>query len=153
MGETPRPLRPRRTGTARGDGPPALDLGLRRGLLILLFANALPLLAVGVVAIGVAQGRWTLKASAGNGLIPLLMILGGCVALLAAMWVVLPLGRWLRDRPVWHFRHGNRALWALPAAAGWCAWGVCWIVGVAAALGALAMLGVSVARLAQVWLG
>lgn len=149
---TPRPIRARRATGVPGDQPPPLDLGLRRRLLTLLLANILPMGALAVVAIGVAQGKWTLKASAGNGLTPLLITFGACVVLLASLWVVMPLGRWLRDRPRWHYRHGSRVAWAVPYAAGWCAWLVCWLVGVTAGLGALALLGMSLVRLAQVWL-
>jgi hypothetical protein len=150
---TPRPARAHRTPGVPGDGPPPLDLEIRRRLLTLLLANALPLLAVAVVAIGVAQGKWTLKANAGRGLVPLLMTLGACVVLVVSSWIILPLGRWLRDRPRWHFRHGSRMVWALPYAAGWCAWVAFWVAGVGAALGALAMIGMCLVRLAEVWLG
>ena len=145
------PLRPRRVTGVTGDKPPPLDLDLRRRLLTLVLANVLPMLAVAVIAIGIAQGKWTIKASAGNGLAPLLMIFGSCVVLVASWWMVMPFGRWLRDRPRWHYHHGSHLIWAVPYAAGWCAWIVLWMSGMAAAVGALAMLGVSSVKLFQVW--
>ena len=89
-----RPLRT--SGAPAAGGPPRLDLKLRQHLFTLMLANLLPMLAVGVVMIGVAQGKWTLDTRAGNGVIPLLMVLGACVVLLASLWIILPFGRWLR---------------------------------------------------------
>lgn len=146
-----RPLRT--SGAPAAGGPPRLDLKLRQHLFTLMLANLLPMLAVGVVMIGVAQGKWTLDTRAGNGVIPLLMVLGACVVLLASLWIILPFGRWLRDRPRWHFHHERRLLWAVPYAAGWCAWLSFWLLGIAAALVALGLLGMGLVRLAQAWMG
>jgi hypothetical protein len=145
--------RPRTTPPmgANADRPPVLTLELKRRCLTLLLANILPLIIVTVVMIGVAQGKWTLKPGASHGLVPLLMILGSCIVLVISTWIIQPMGRWLRDRPRWHFRHGHRVVWALPYAIGWCAWMACWLAGIAAAIGALAMIGMCLVRLVHVW--
>lgn len=147
----PRRARTRVVGVP-GDHPPALDLGLKQRLMGLALANIVPLLVGAIVWIGVAQGKWTLNTKANQGLVPLLMILGCAIVLTCSMWIVLPLGRWLRERPAWHYRRESKVLWMVPYAAGWCAWGLCWIVGVGSALASLALLGIALVRLWQAWM-
>ena len=137
-----------RTGQGpRAAGPPRLDLRLWRRAKMLVLLNCLPLLVGGVIALGWWQGRLTLRAGSGQSLVALGAMLGACVLFAVAMWVLLPIARWLRDYPLWHVRNGSALRWFVPTVLGTLAWIGLGMAGIAAALAALALLGSGVIRL------
>jgi hypothetical protein len=141
--------RPTGTGAARSAGahPPRLDLGLVRRAKLLLLLNALPLLAGVVIGIGWWRGTYHFKPGSGASLVTIGVLIGACALLTAAMWVVLPVGRWLRDYPLWQVRTARRWTWLPLLVAGWLAWAVAWLLGTTAALAALALIGSGLVRL------
>ena len=114
---------------------------------MLVLLNCLPLLVGGVIALGWWQGRLTLRAGSGQSLVALGAMLGACVLFAVAMWVLLPIARWLRDYPLWHVRNGSALRWFVPTVLGTLAWIGLGMAGIAAALAALALLGSGVIRL------
>lgn len=142
-------VRPRRTTTAvpRREGPPALDLGLLRTLRLLVLINVIPIGGALIVGIGIATGRMKLVAGAEDSLVLMAVAIAGCALLAFAAWVIRPIGRWLRDYPVWCFRHRSRLAWAVPAAAGWLAWAALWIAGALGCGAALVLIATALWRL------
>lgn len=138
----------RRTGQGPGvAGPPRLDLRLWQRAKMLLLLNGLPLMVVGFVAHGWWQGRYTFRAGSIQSLIAIGIVLGTCALFAVAMWVLLPLARWLRDYPLWHLRNSPSPRWLALAGLGTLAWIGLGLVGAVSALAALALLGSGVVRL------
>lgn len=132
---------------ARTGGPPRLDLQLWRRAKLLLLLNCLPLLGGVVVAIGWWQGRLTIRPGSSASLTTLGILVGACLLFALAVWVVLPLARWLREYPLWRFRNGSGLVWILPAIAGTIAWIGIGLAGTVAALAALVLIGSGLVRL------
>lgn len=144
MLKTPRSARPARTAAG---GPPRLDLQLWRRARLLLLLNCIPLLGGLVALLSWWQGRITFKPLSTGSMTTIAILIGACIVFALAVWIVLPLARWLREYPLWRFRHGSRVLWLLPTALGTAAWLVLAIAGAIASLGALALIGVGLVRL------
>jgi hypothetical protein len=106
-----------------GPTPPRLRLHLAHHLKMLAMLNIIPLLGGLYLWWQYSQGKITLrKPISEESWITLFVVLIAGALFAVSCWFVLPIARWLRDNPAWHFRHGNRALWALPALGGWLAW-------------------------------
>lgn len=141
---------PRRPGASLS-GPPRLDLKVIERLKLLAFANIIPL---GALAIGIPMwlsGRITLRPEAGAGLLPILVMLGACVVLCLSCWMILPLATWLRARPRWHYVHGNKVIWALPALIGAIAGILLRLIAGLSAVASLLLVGFGLVRLWEVW--
>jgi hypothetical protein len=127
---------PRTTRTAtREPSPPRLRLHLLRHLKLLLVLNILPLIGGAYLWWQWREGRVTLRKPIGEEswmALGAVLVAGAGFAL--ACWLVLPFARWLRDRPTWCFTHRNPWLWAAPMAAGWIAWVVLMLAGLATAV-------------------
>lgn len=113
-GDADRGERPSR----RDEQPPQLKLRLWQRIKLLLILNALPLLAAAWMGYHAYHGRLQLTVEAA----PLAMLVGAilaaCAAILLALWVVLPIGRWLAAYPTWHFQRRSALIWALPTLIG-----------------------------------
>lgn len=127
--------------TARG-GPPSLQRSLLQRLRLLLLIN-LPLL---IGSAGAAL--WLYRAdgvqvsfAASDGLLRAIVILICTIVVMVSTWLLLPLARWLRTYPAWHFHHTSRMLWALPAFGGL----LLWFVLVCVCIGMLLLLGFVIA--------
>ena len=131
--------RPTNTGRSSA-GPPRLDLQLWRRAKLLVLLNAIPLLGGLVVAIGWWQGRLNFKDGSRQSLIALAVVLIACLAFAVAMWLVLPLARWLRAYPLWQCRHRSLVLWLIPAVLGTLVSFALALAGALAALAALALM-------------
>ena len=137
----------RRSGQRPGvAGPPRLDLRLWRRAKMILLLNVVPMAVAGYIALGWWQGRLHFRPGAQHSLVILGVVLGACVLFAIAVWVVLPLARWLRDYPLWHVRHGAGIRWWIPMALGTIAWVVLGVLGMASAITGLALLGTGIVR-------
>jgi hypothetical protein len=138
----------RRSGrSTAGGGPPRLDLQLWRRARLLLLLNCIPLLGGLVVLLYWWQGKITFKPMSTSSMTTVAILIGACIIFAVAVWIVLPMARWLREYPLWHFRSGSRVLWLVPVIAGTVVWLALALVGVLASLGALVLIGVGAVRL------
>jgi len=132
---------------APAGGPPRLDLQLWHWAKVLLLLNLVPLAGAAYIALGWWQGRLTFVPGAQHSLVVLGVMLGACALFAVAVWVVLPLGRWLRDYPLWHVRHGAGIWWWIPTALGFLAWVILAVLGMASALTGLVLIGSGLIRM------
>ncbi len=122
--------------------PPSLQRSLLQRLRLLLLIN-LPLIIISAIA-----GLWLYSAdgvqvsfAASDGLLRAIFILICTIVVLISTWLLLPLARWLRAYPAWHFHHTSRMLWALPAFGGL----LLWLFLVCVCIGMLLLLGFVIA--------
>ncbi len=124
----PDPAKPRTTATQSPSSasighPPRLELRIVRHIKILLLLNILPLAALAWV--GYAWWQKKIEFNTGQfsnrNWLTLAVILGSCVVIALAAWVILPIARWLRDYPRWHFAH-SPTTWFVPMLGGYCLW-------------------------------
>lgn len=130
-------------------GPPKLRLRLGNRLKVMLIANALPLVGALYLGWGYWRGEIGLAegVSASRLIMSLLMLVASCVILAGTGWILMPLARWLRDYPLWHFRRKSRLLWAVPTVGGWSAYLFCVIGAIAALMAAGGGIVAGVTRL------
>ena len=129
------------TNDARS-GPPSLQRSLMMRLRMLLLIN-LPLIIGSACA---ALWLYTtdgvrVSFAASDGLLRAIVILVCTIVVMVSTWLLLPLARWLRGYPAWHFRHTSRMLWALPAFGGL----LLWFVLICVCIGMLLLLGFVIA--------
>ncbi len=155
---TPRSRRTAAPGNALGQapgrasgGPPRLDLRIIDRLKLLAFINVLPLI---VLAIGIPMyltGRIKLKENASAGLTPILIMVGACVVLCLSCWMILPIASWLKACPRWHYAHGNKWVWGIPAFLGLIGGMLLKLVAALSGIGALLLVGMALVRLYEAW--
>ncbi len=115
---------------------------LARNLGIMALINILPIAALIWAATTWEGERRKLLPTA-------YVVVGACLAIAVAAWVLLPFARWLRAWPVWHLRHSRWwPLWLLPAALGLLAYLALGLGAIAAGLAALWLAGQSLWHLA-----
>lgn len=141
-----RPTRERRPSTSAGDdkpaakggakrsepasgGPPPLTLGLLHKLKILALANVVPLFLAAWLGWAWYQGTITfdIERLGSRGAVALVLLVACCAALAVSSWFIMPLARWLRDYPAWHYHHRSSSLWLVPTATGYLIWLVTWL--------------------------
>jgi hypothetical protein len=161
--DDPRPRRSPRTGGAGqeidlrpvgadGSRPPRLELYLLARLRILLLANILPLIALGILGYLLIIGEVEITGIGVSRLWKtLLVVLVALVVVGAAGWVLLPLARWTRAYPRWCFRHQSRVLWLLPMVGGHILSLMIWLAAAGAATIALWFIISGIADLVGVW--
>lgn len=127
-----------------------MRLGLLRKLKILAVANVMPLGVLVYVGIQISRGRMALRDDLPLGEIGfwVVLLLVCCVAIAISSWLVMPTVRWLRDYPVWCYRHANRGVWLLPAIAGWTLYLAVWIAMTACAILIVALIAIGIWSLA-----
>ena len=111
------------TPNATRDPPPALarhacGLHLWQRLKLLLLLNSLPILATAWLGWHASQGSLRLTVEAAPLIWLVVAVLGACAAILVALWVVLPVARWLAAYPTWCFQNRQPLVWALPCLLG-----------------------------------
>jgi len=141
----------RRSDKRRTGGPPELRFHLARKLKLVLLANTIPLLILVWMAWAYSRGDIDFRSVGSEGLGTILLVsLFGCVVIGIGAWVVMPVGRWLRDYPLWYWRNSDvPLLWALPCLVGWAAWFGLWVVVGGASIGVLWIIGTGIWRLIE----
>jgi hypothetical protein len=138
--ERSRPEQGRAPAAMRG-GPPTLALHLWHRVGVLAALNVIPLFGSlwlwWQFSYGHAQFR---KPIGQEWLWACAVVVIGCLIIAASCWLVMPVARWLRDYPSWHFRHGAWPVWLLPAAAGWLGFLVLYLVAALTVMGSLVMI-------------
>jgi hypothetical protein len=126
------------------DGPPRLRLHVMHHLKVLVLLNILPLLGCGYLWWQWSQGKLSMRSMTAESRTTLVVVLVCGVAFAVISWFVMPLARWLRDYPTWHFRRGPAWAWAIPTASGWLAWAALTMAGMLGAAAAIlvAILGI-----------
>lgn len=115
-----------------GSRPPRLDLKILKRLKILLLANLVPLVGLGVIFYLVFIGKLMIQGIAEDRLWgTVLVVLIAVVVCGSASWVLLPFSRWCCDCPKWYYVHQSRGLWFLPLVAGYLMRILLWIVSIA----------------------
>jgi hypothetical protein len=118
---------------------------------MLMLANILPLIAFTIGGIGYASGSIKLRPNAGEGIIPILVMLGACVVLAFSCWMIAPIGKWLKEWPRWHFQRKSKILWVVPLLLGSISGLLLRLVAGLASLAALVLVGVGLVRLWEKW--
>ena len=123
--------------------PPRLHFDLGRRLTIFLIANAIPCMIVIWLVMGLNDGSLKLRddISSAQLLATGLLTVVALGVYIGGAWFVLPVARWLRANPTWHFHNRSRAVWLLPMLCGQLLWAVFGVAAVIAMLYALYMLG------------
>lgn len=122
------------------DDPPELNLQLGRKLGILLLANTVPIIVL--IWLGYAiffNDNVRVVADPAIWQV-LLYVVMACVVIGTITWVVMPMARWCRDYPIWHFQRGSKLAWFVPAAAGIAIWAIAWLVCLALAVSAVLVI-------------
>ena len=125
--------------------PPVLRTGLWSGIKLLVLMNILPLFGLGWLAWGWWHGRVAFRNVTPDHVVAIAAIVVACALVAVSAWLVMPVARWLRDYPRWHFRHVSRLRWFLPTVGGWVFWIALWLASAAA----IAFVALVVAK--KVW--
>jgi len=123
-------------------GPPRLKLGLLHKLKVLLLANILPLLMGAWLVVAWYRGQITLDTGrlGSDGALAMVVLVLCCAMLTVSSWFVMPLARWVRDYPRWHYRHASPSVWAVPMVLGYGFWLAIWIAMALCAIIAVALM-------------
>jgi hypothetical protein len=121
--------------------PPKLQTKLWQGLKLLMLINLLPILGLAYLGMAWYNGKVALKADVtSKHVMTILFVLGGCMVIAVSSWFVMPLARWIKAYPTWHFRKQSRIAWFLPMLAGHLGWALCCLIGAAATLASVAVI-------------
>ena len=91
-------------------GPPKLRLRLLKRMQFLLLANILPIAVGGWLAYGYYSGTVKFAEFDRFGFLATILVLVVSCGILVATWVVLPIAKWLRDYPQWHYERKSRVV-------------------------------------------
>jgi hypothetical protein len=116
-----------------GGSPPRLDIGLWRGLKFLLLVNIIPIIGLTWIAFAWDERGIHLRDTIDHATArTAAVIIAACGIVALSSWLVMPIARWLRDYPAWHFSNRSRILWFLPMVGGFAAWLILAAGGIAA---------------------
>lgn len=140
------PKEPRRSAKkiATSNGPPRLQLHLLHHFKVMMMLNILPVIGGLYLWWNWREGRVTMRSMSGESQSILIVVVVSGLAFAVIAWFVMPIARWLRDYPTWHFRHGLAWVWLIPTCGGWAAWSILSLAGILAAGLALFITGVGI---------
>lgn len=122
--------------------PPALNLRIGARLGMLAMFNIIPLIGGLWVWYQLGTGNATMRTPAGHEWLWIsAIVLVACMIMALTSWMVMPIGRWLRDYPTWQFRNRSQLVWFVPAVAGWSAWLAIYLIGAATTLACVVVAG------------
>ncbi len=140
------PQEPRRGAKkiAASNGPPRLQLHLLHHFKVMMTLNILPLIGGLYLWWQWREGRVTMRSMSGESQSILIVVIVSGLAFAVIAWFIMPVARWLRDYPTWHFRHGPAWAWFIPTCGGWAAWIILSLAGILAAGLALVISAVGI---------
>lgn len=139
----------RRTREALRGRPPRLKLALVQRLKMLALLNILPLAIGAWVGYKAMRGEVRLRVEPGSFAVVVFVILLACAVVAISLWVLLPVGRWMRAYTTWQLRFGSAVAWVLPWLGAQLAYALIWIAVAASCIAALTVIGTGLWRLAE----
>lgn len=69
------------------------------------------------------------------------IVVVACLVIASSCWLVMPVARWLRDYPSWHFKNGSALIWAVPTVVGWLSYVALYLLAAVTVVGCLVAIG------------